>query len=279
MTPEQHDAVCEYVDGMREAGRRYDEIAQTLEGKLPESALERLEESHRRWKRREWRNELKRLHEAVSLDNIDVAETPSSGEEFSLAGGRDELETVRYLAQRLIGLDVIEDGESRWKPLCMRALNEGQTCEMVKGPGQANGCAWRFSAVIFRTGTRIDHVEPEARIRRRVPKGSHRAAKYRFRREAVEIERLNVTGEKLDKDQICARLAALLQTYLGRASGIKSGAHLARLTNRTRQAVSARKLLIAEDYYKRTGGRAGFEGLSSAARHREKVAAATHGLN
>lgn len=65
------------------------------------------------------------------------------------------------------------------------------------------------------------------------------------------------------------------RSALGKCSGIKSGAHLARLTNRTRQAVSARKLLIAEDYYAKTGGKAGFEGLTSAARHREKVAAKT----
>jgi hypothetical protein len=82
---------------------------------------------------------------------------------------------------------------------------------------------------------------------------------------------LHLVRERLDQGEICAKLAALLQTFLGRGSGIKNGAHLARITDTTRQAVSKRKLRIAADYYRRTSGKAGFEGLSSAARRRLKA--------
>jgi hypothetical protein len=276
MTPEQRDSLCEYVDGQREAGRRYDEIAETLEGKLPDADLERLEEWHRQWKRQEWRKELNRLREAVSIEDTDLPEGDTSGEELSLNESGRERQMVRYLAERLIGREVVKDGAKiRWKQIYQRTLLDGQICECVKGPGQAGGVRWMYSAVIFKTGARIDHVEAEARIRHRVWPDSPRSLKNRQKREAVVVEKLHLVREGLDLPEIGARLAALLQTYLGKCSGIKSGAHLARLTNRTRQAVSARKLLIAEDYYAKTGGKAGFEGLTSAARHREKVAAKT----
>ena len=271
MTPEQKDALCEYVDGLRAAGQRYDEIAETLQGKLPEGELEMLEEWHREWKRREWREALKRLQTSVSIDSTDIAEARQACGEWSPVDSGGARELMEYLVDQMIGVDIGDDVGVRWKALYMRSLEAGQTCEMVRGPGQVNGRKWLYSAVIFRTGQRIDHVEAEARIRRRVRPGSSRAGDYRLTREAVQLEKLDLVREKLDRGEISARLAALLQTYLGKASGIKSGAHLARLTNRTRQAVSARKLLIAEDYYKRTGGRAGFEGLTSAGRHRDKV--------
>lgn len=275
MSPEQRDALCEYVDGQREAGRRYDEIAEKLEGKLPEAALERLEEWHRKWKQKEWRAEIKRLKEAVPIGETEIAAVSGDGEEWSAGGGRGERDLIRYLAERLLGHEIVS-GSDRicWKPLYMRTLMEGQTCEAIKAPGQAGGCRWMHCAVIFRTGARVDHVEAEARIRRRVIPGSKRALRNGWTREAVQLEKLHLVREKLDHTEISARLAALLQTFLGRKSGIRSGAHLGRLTDRTRQAVSARKLLIAEDYYETTGGKAGFEGVKSAARHRDKVVAA-----
>jgi len=274
MTAEQRDALCEYVDGLREAGRRYDEIAGQLEGSVPEAVLEKLEDWHRKWKKRQWRDELKRQQETVPIGESDFASGGAGSEETMPAALEAEREVVRYLAERLLGHEIFDGGgKVRWKTLYTRSLSEGQTCESVKGRGQAAGTRWLRSAVIFRTGTRIDHVEAEARIRERIRPDSAKARQLGFKREAVFLQKLHLVRERLDQTEICAKLAALLQTYLGRASGIKSGAHLARLTDRTRQAVSARKLLIAEDYYARTGGKAGFEGLTSAARHREKVAA------
>ena len=312
MTPEQRDALCEYVDGQREAGRRYDEIAARLEGKLPEADLEKIEVWHRQWKKKEWRNDLKHQKTMVPMGETEFAASEAETEEWSATGSRGEKEMVRYLAERLIGHDTRPSGGTprwrvakgisewsanggaqnatkafltlylhpetpeaeRWKPLYMRSLTEGQTCEMVKGPGQAGGCRWVHSAVVFRTGDRIDHVEAEARIRRKVQPDTKRSKEMGLTREAVYVEKLHLVREKLDQAEITARLAALLQTYLGKSSGIKSGAHLGRLTNRTRQAVSARKLLIAEEYYETTGGKAGFEGVNSAAKHRAKVIAA-----
>jgi hypothetical protein len=307
MTAEQRDALCEYVDGLRAAGRRYDEIAETLEGKLAESELDRLEVWHRQWARRQWRE--KQLAQAhVPIGDVELAAGETETGDWEGAGGRGEAELVRYLAERLVGHDLrggkprwrVERGLSewsasgaanavrpfltlhlrheapatrQWKPHYLRSLREGQTCEYVRGAGKVAGVRWMHCAVIFRTGGLIDHIEVEARIRRRVYPGSPRAVRLGLLREAVQLEKLNLVREKLDHEEISARLAALLQTYLGKESGIKSGAHLGRLTNRTRQAVSARKLLIAEDYYEATGGRAGFEGLTSAKRHRQKVAA------
>jgi hypothetical protein len=309
MTPEQKDALCEYVDGQREACRRYDEIAANLAGKLPEDDLEKLEVWHRQWKRRQWRDEMKRQQTDVPIGDSDFAAGEPEIEEWSGGTPRGEREVVRYLAERLIGHETkgskkprwrVEKGLSewsasgaenvtrpflalylrhetperrQWRPLYTRSLTEGQTCEFVKGPGHEGGTRWLHCAVIFRTGGRIDHVEAEARIRRRVYPEKKRGRDLGLLREAVDLEKLHLVRQKLDQEEISARLAALLQTYLGKGSGIKSGAHLGRLTNRTRQAVSARKLLIAEDYYEVTGGRSGFEGVSSAARHRAKVTA------
>jgi hypothetical protein len=308
MTADQRDALCEYVDGLREAGRRYDEIAATLEGKLRESELEKLEFWHRRWVHRRWRERIEHQRDHVPIEGMDFpVEDPEIGD-WESNRGAGGTEVVRYLADRLVGHDLrggkprwrVEKGLSewsasgaanaarpfltlylhhetskgrQWKPLYLRSLTEGQTCENVKGAGHASGIRWMHCAVIFRTGPLIDHIEVEARIRRRVYPGTPRAIGLGLLREAVQLEKLNLVREKLDNDEISARLAALMQTYLGKSSGIKSGAHLARLTNRTRQAVSARKLLIAEDYYEATGGKAGFQGLTSAKRHREKVVA------
>lgn len=308
MTQEQKDALCEYVDGLRAAGRRFDEIAATLEGKLRESELEKLELWHRQWSNRQWREKLARAQDHVPIDSVEIAAEEPEIEDWEGNRGRGETELVRYLADRLVGHDMrtgkphwrVERGLSewsasgaanatrpfltlylhpeaakgrQWKPLYLRSLREGQTCEYVKGAGKAVGVRWMHCAVIFRTGGQIDHIEVEARIRRRVYPGTPRAIRLGLLREAVQLEKLNLVREKLDHEEISARLAALMQTYLGKSSGIKSGAHLGRLTNRTRQAVSARKLLIAEDYYETTGGRAGFQGLTSAKRHREKVMA------
>ena len=270
MTPDQLDDLCDYIDGRREAGHRYDEIADSLEGQLPEEALEQLEIWHLEWKRRQPENDHRRPLGTVSGDGI--AGGRAAVEPWYSSGSFRQREMVQRLAERLLGRDALAEGvKIEWKPIFQRSLEDGQTCEMVKGAGQAHGHKWLHSAVIFRSGGRIDHVEAEARIRRRIQPGSNRASAAGLSREAVQLEKLQFVSEKLDIGQVSARLAALLQTYLGRESCIKSGAHLARLTNRTRQAVSARKLLIAEDYYKKTGGKAGFEGLSSAARHREKV--------
>jgi|GEM_PF-5009985 len=272
MTPDQLDDLCEYIDGRREAGHRYDEIADSLECQLPEEALEQLEIWHLEWKRRQLKNDPRRPLETVSGEGAGIAGGRAAVEPWCSSGSYRQREMVQSLAERLIGRDALADGvKIEWRPIFQRSLKDGQTCETVQGPGQAHGHKWLHSAVIFRSGERIDHVEAEARIRRRVRPGSNRASAAGLSREAVQLEKLQFVSEKLDIGQVSARLAALLQTYLGRKSGIKSGAHLARLTNRTRQAVSARKLLIAEDYYKKTGGKAGFEGLTSAARHREKV--------
>jgi hypothetical protein len=274
VTQEQKEALCEYVDGLRASGRRYDEIAETLAGKLPEEDLGQLEVWHRKWQKKEWREEVRRQKETVPIGETDIPDTAAEGEEWSAGGDEGQRELVRYLAQRLLRHEVTDGGgKVRWVPLYTRSLAEGQTCEGVKGAGQAAGCRWFRSAVIFRTATRVDHVEVEARIRQRIQPGTTKALSMGLTKEAVCVEKLYLVRERLDHAEICAKLAALLQTFLGRGSGIKSGAHLARITDRTRQAVSIRKLRIAADYYKKTGGRAGFEGLSSAARRRLKVLA------
>jgi hypothetical protein len=269
MTLQQREALCEYVDGQREAGRTYEAIAARLEGQLPETVLSQLEPWHRKWQKGEWRKEVRRQAREVELGETDMAQPDPDPPPAVLPEAREE--TVRYLAQRLLSADVQATGKVRWKPLYTRALMEGQTCERVKGPGQAGGVRWLVSAVIFRTGEQVDHVEPEARIRQRIKPESSTAQKNRWRREMIKLEKLELVAEKLDLTECSAKQAALLQTFLGKESGIRSGAHLARLTGRTRQAVSARKLLIAENYYEQTGGKAGFEGLHSAQRHREKV--------
>ncbi len=268
---ERRDALCEYVDGLREAGRSYDEIAETLAGVLTERDLARLEVWHRQWKRAQWRAEAKRQRLMVALDDSHAAITDmrESGATEPVVE-RGEKELVRYLAERLVGHEIPPRGQRRWMPLCTRVLTDGQTCEAVKGPGQAGGCRWMHSAVIFRTGTHIDHVEPEARIRERIKPESRQAAKNRWKRPMVRLEKLQLV-ERLNHKEMNAKLAALVQTFLGKASGIRSGAHLGRLTDRTRAAVSARKLHIVEEYYEATGGKAGFEGVKSAARHRGKA--------
>jgi len=269
MTLKQREALCEYVDGQREAGRTYDDIAARLENQLPEEVLSHLEAWHRKWKKGEWRKEARRRAREVELGDTDTAQPDPDPPPAVMPENRDE--TVRYLAQRLLSAEVQATGKVRWKPLYTRALMEGQTCERVKGPGQAGGVLWLVSAVIFRTGEKVDRVEPEARIRQRIKPDSSTAGKWRTKREMIKLEKLELVAEKLDLTECSAKQAALLQTFLGKESGIRSGAHLARLTGRTRQAVSARKLLIAEKYYEQTGGKAGFEGLHSAQRHRAKV--------
>lgn len=266
MTPEQRAALCEYVDGQRAAGRSYDAIADMLDGHIPDAALSSLEAWHREWKQGEWRKEQKRQRREVELGDNDVPQDPAS--EPWTAGGP---EIVRYLVQRLLGADVIANGKVRWKFLCWRSLKPGQTCETRKGPGSAGGVCWLMSSVIFRTGDQIDHVEPESRIRDFRKPGSATAAKLGFKRNAVRLEKLSLVAERLNLTECSAKLAALLQTFLGSNSGIRSGAHLGRLTKRSRAAVSARKLRIAESYYEQTGGKAGFENLHSAQRHRDKV--------
>ena len=270
MTAEQREALCEYVDRQRAAGRSWEAIAGGLEGQLPEADLNVLELWHRKWKKGEWRKEMRRQAQEVELGETEIAQ-PEQEPAATVLPDEDREETVRYLAQRLLSADVKTNGKVRWKNLYWRALMEGQTCERRKGPGQAGGVRWLVSAVIFRTGEQIDHVEPEARIRQRCLPESATGRKLRFKREAVRLEKLELAGEKLDLAEIGSKQAALLQTFLGKESGIRSGAHLARLTGRTRQAVSARKLLIAENYYEETGGKAGFEGLHSAQKHRDKV--------
>ncbi len=270
MTPEQKEALCEYVDGQREAHRSYHAIAEQLSGHYPEQVLGVLEIWHRTWKKTEWRKKARLLSRETELGDTDAAEPePAPPALPENVGGRGD--TVRYLAQKLISPEVIKTGKVRWRPHYTRALQPGQTCERRKGPGQAGAVRWLVCAVIFRTGDRIDHVEAEARIRARHTPESKVGIKNGWKREMIRVEKLELVAEKLDLREIGAQQAALLQTYLGKGSGIKSGAHLGRLTDRTRQAVSARKGLIVEDYYEKTGGKAGFEGVTSAERRRDKV--------
>lgn len=248
----------------------------------------------------------KRRHEARVVREVDerlaVAEPvveESAGELRADAGG---LDLVRYLAGGLVGCEsrslvpavavvrpatwtgargdagkwVLQvrmgmERRRRWKYLITRALEPGQEVEQVKGAGQTGGVSWLCYAVIFRTGARIDHVEPEARVRQVVKPQTTAAKRKRGLVTSVVLERLQLAEKRLALEEIGAKHAAVMQTFFGRESGIKSGAELARLTGVTRQAVSARKLLIAEHYYEQTGGKAGFENLHSAQRHREKV--------
>lgn len=277
LTAEQKDSLLIYVDELRRGGRSYEEIAATLVGRLPDGDLAQLEKWHGVWKRTQWREKLKREHQLAELPDeasLEAVPVPAEAEDrdgvSTSPAGERETEMVRYLADNLLTAEVADEGKGNWRRLFRRALKPGQVCDYCKGPGEAGGRRWYVSGVVFRTGERIDLVVVEARVRARFSPEMGWARKRGYRNEVVIVEQLELVHERLNLREVAAKHAALLRTFLGKKSGIKSGAHLGRLTDRTRQAVSARTGGIVADYYERTGGKAGFEGVTSAAAKRRR---------
>lgn len=254
----QIESLCEWADGQRAEGLTWDEIgAKLLEisGKveLPPGTLASLPEWYAVWKKREFRKEAKRAVpvEPSSLEAVAAAESVSD------EGGRGQglLEVLRYLGGELVSAKPV------WKREQKYTLREGEGVEYRHGQGES----WLHCAVLILQAGRIVRVFPERRIIGKIPAGWNGT-----RGETLRMEWLSLECEELDREKIITRFAAAMQLHHS-GSGLKSAAHLAALTGRTRQAAAAQRAVLARHYYERTEGAAGFAGLSSAPQIRAKA--------
>ncbi len=269
LSPQELAAVCEYVDGRRAAGVRYDDIAEELlvytrpqrqgeEPRLSVTELDSLEIWHSQWKRRH----AYLLRQRASGDPrggtggiievpVDFAEADagvmvlrreSDRMEPSLAERADTLKAVMYLKRSLLR------AKWRWTYYKTLVLRDGMTWCQVRGPGRiglpdGTEGLWLSGAVIIRRGDAVTEVMEECRKRRVQPAGWHG-----FEYPTLEVERIDLVGEKIDVRDIAARLAALLHTTLGGArSPFRNNEHLAQLLGVTREAMRVRKQRIMRE--------------------------------
>lgn len=267
----QMDAICEWADGLREAGLRWDEIEGRLEGQVPEEVLEGLESAHRAWSRRRLAERLTREEREEWLDGDKVAAESGTADVVPRAesGGAAVIE---FLAERLIGRRPRKE-DVLWGKKTTVALPEGCRVDNRRGPGEAGGVRWWSCAVLMMQGEKVVRVWPEARVRQRFEPGSNWAKKKKFRSPVIHLQFLRLDEERLNVREIAHRVAALLHAYLGASgTGISSNVHLAELTETTRQNISQMKQRVAAKHFKAApGSLAGFEGMKSSRRIREKV--------
>ena len=267
----QLDAICEWADGLREAGLRWDEIESRLEGQVPEEVLEGLEAAHRSWSKRRLADRLTREEREEELDGDKVAAESGAADVVPRAesGGAAVIE---FLAERLIGRRPRKE-DVLWGKMTAVALPEGHVVERRRGPGEACGVRWWSCAVVLMKDEQVVRVWAEARVRMICQAGSTLARHYGFSGAAMRLEFLRLDEERLNVREIAHRVAALLHAYLGASgTGISSNVHLAELTETTRQNISQMKQRVAAKHFKAApGSLAGFEGMKSSRRIREKV--------
>jgi hypothetical protein len=271
LTAIQLDAICEWADGLREAGLRWDEIEGRLEGQVPEEVLEGLEAMHRAWSRKRLAERLTKEEREEELDGDKVAAESGGGDVVPRAGS-DGAAVIEFLAERLIGrLPRKED--VLWSKQTAVAVPEGHSVERRRGPGEACGVQWWSCAVLLVHEGKAVRVWPEARVRQICEAGNVWATRQRFRGTVMRLEFLRLDEERLNVREIAHRVAALLHAYLGASgTGIASNVHLAELTGTSRQNISQMKQRVAAKHFEKAkDSQAGFEGMKSARRIREKV--------
>ncbi len=186
-----------------------------------------------------------------------VADDRISGSEASepQAAAGTALELLRYLGGNLIRGKVV------WKTAKSYTLRPGECAEYRREPGDG----WLVCAVVILRAGVVVKVFPEMRPKRRRPAGWRGT-----RGETLIMQRLTIDCEELDREKIITRYAAAMQLYC-RDSGLRNAAHVARLTGRTRAAGAAQRANLVRDYYQRTDGEAGFAGVSSSRRLKERA--------
>jgi hypothetical protein len=260
MTKEQLDAICEYVDGRRAAGDRWDVIEEALAGGVPEETLERLPELHRRWQRAR-RYEAQqavvgdlRQGNSVGAITVDWAAADEAALKLAVSSGATADPTLAERAEALRVIEYLRTGllQERWawKFLARVPIDDDAQWVDMRGPGE----------VWLRDGR---HVEWRARgvvVRRIIPAGERPKGSFsRDPRRHLQIERMELDAAVVDPREISARLAALIHTFLGSAgSPWRNNAELAGALGVSRQAIQMRRKRLM----RAAGARAG-EGLRS----------------
>jgi hypothetical protein len=269
MTAEQIEAIMEWVDGERAAGRRWDEIEERIEGQIPEELLNQLESMHRRWARGRLNERLAKEEREEELDGDRVAADPGRPS-VALRAESSGAGVIEFLAWRLIGRQP-RAGDVRWGRTTEIVVPAGHELEIRKGPGEAAGQRWWVCAVLLIADGKAVRVWPEARVRCVLRAGTAWMERKKYRTDRIRLQFLSLDEERLNAREISHRVAALLHAYLGSSTGIRSNVELARLTGTTRQNISQMKQRVAAKHYEATGGLAGFEGMQSARRIRDRV--------
>jgi hypothetical protein len=159
-------------------------------------------------------------------------------------------------------LDYLQEGilkfQVRWKFWRWRKIRKGEKVELCEGAGErivrGRPVSWMVCAVFVVQNGKTVAAFPEAKVRR--------YDKRRNGGKAMQIERMEIIGEDLNREELCRRFAAMLRLYRGGASGLRSQVHLAAAAGVTKQAVSDMQLRMKQHYHRRTGGRAQFAGVS-----------------
>jgi hypothetical protein len=256
LSDEQREALCEYVDGRRAAGVRWDEIEEAVAGMMSEEELGQLERWHKEWSRKRLYEARQRVAgdrraggESVAEVTVDWASPEAAGLKLDLsayaAAGDVVLEdravalaVVRYLHEGLLTARV------RWRYHARVRLADGEKLVRVKGPGRAVTLAgvervWLTCAVLRMAGAEVVEVYPETRKKMM---SERQLAAQGLRGRYVELERRALDGEALSTKEVSARLAAVLHTFLGGAgSKWRNNAELAKALGVSRQAVQVRK--------------------------------------
>jgi hypothetical protein len=256
LNDEQREALCEYVDGRRAAGARWDEIEDAVAGMMTEEELGQLERWHKDWSRRRLYEARQRVAgdrraggESVAEVTVDWASPEAAALKLDLsayaAAGDVVLEdralalaVVRYLHEGLLTARV------RWRYHAMVRLRDGERMVRLKGPGRARTVAgvervWLTCAVLRMAGEDVVEVYPETR---KDVLSAKRAESLRLKGRYVRLERQELDGEALSPKELAARLAAVLHTFLGGAgSKWRNNAELAKALGVSRQAVQVRK--------------------------------------
>lgn len=195
--------------------------------------------------------------EEVAVDPGTLGSIPAGEREIDYSKERaaEILEVLRYLGGDLVRSKVV------WRPAKCYTLREGETAQCCREPGES----WLICAVLILHGGGVVRVFPEMRIKSR-----RKAGWTGTRGETLRMERLTLECEELDREKIITRFAAAMQMHHS-ASGLKNAAHVAKLTGRTRAAGAAQRAGLVKDYYRRTDGAAGFAGVSSAQRLKQRA--------
>ena len=287
LNKQELEAVCEYVDGRREAGASYEAIADELrpytvpltrggEPRLTEADLDDIERLHRRWKTRQLYLERQRatgdgrsgtLVPEVAVDwqaadHVKVETVPVAAP--SLFERAEALHVVMYLKRSLLS------AEWRWVSYKTRTLTPGLEWRQHEGPGKltlpdGKEAEWLWGAVVLSRDGVVQEVFEECRKRSVKPSGWHGCL-----HPALEMERRELSGEAINAKDLSARLATLLHTCLGgKRSPFRNNEHLAQLLGVTREAMRVRKKRIMKEAGMRSaegqvperakGGRAGVE--------------------
>jgi hypothetical protein len=256
LSDDQREALCEYVDGRRAAGARWDEIEDAVAGMMTEEELGQLERWHKDWSRRRLYEARQRVAgdrraggESVAEVTVDWASPEAAALKLDLsayAAAGDvvlddravALAVVRYLHEGLLTARV------RWRYHAMVRLAAGERVVRVKGPGRAVTVTglervWLTCAVLRMVGNDVVEAYPESRAWRQAEKDR---AKKGMVGEYCRIDRRELDGEALSPKELSARLAAVLHTFLGGAgSRWRNNAELAKALGVSRQAVQVRK--------------------------------------